>query len=262
LRKSKQTVLLKTKRCTLHVFQELLLGIVQGLTEFFPVSSSAHLRFTRYLMGISEGPDWVYFDLACHVGTWFALVFFLRKEIWYVLRDPKKIAQYFVALLPLIPAYFLLKSFRAPEYTGYFLLVTSTLLFFASKKWAIVEEKKWRGVLFIGMMQGAALLPGISRSGSTIAAARFCKWSWLEAAKFSFLLAIPTILGGELLESYKLLKGAAPEIPFTSCAVGAITSFVVGLASVRFVFWIYEREIVRPFAWYCLGFGLLMIWIF
>jgi len=250
------------ERQDLHIFQELLLGIVQGLTEFFPVSSSAHLRFARYLMGLSEGPNWIYFDLSCHAGTWFALAFFLRKEIWEVLSDIRKIALYTVALLPLIPAYFLLKSIRAPEYTGYFLLITATLLFLASKKQSVSHQKKWTNVLFVGMMQGLALLPGLSRSGATITAGRFCNWSWIDAARFSFLLAIPTILGGEMLESYKLFKGAAVEIPLRSCAVGLMSSFIVGLFAVRFVFWAYEKEIIRPFAWYCLGFGLLMIGMF
>jgi undecaprenyl-diphosphatase len=248
-------------RPLLHIFQELLLGLVQGLTEFFPVSSSAHLRFTRYLLGLSEGPNWIYFDLSCHAGTWLALVLFLRREIWDTLTDIRKIALYTIALIPLIPAYFLLKSIRAPQYTGYFLLITAMLLFLASKKQTICQEKKWTSVLFIGMMQGAALLPGISRSGATIAAGRFCNWSFCDAAKFSFLLAIPTILGGEILESYKLIKGGPIEIPMKSCAVGLISSFIVGLFAVRFVFWAYERQIVRPFAWYCLGFGFLMIWI-
>jgi undecaprenyl-diphosphatase len=246
----------------LHILQALILGIVQGATEFFPVSSSAHLRFVRYLLGLSEGQEWVYFDLACHAGTWLALAYFLRKEIWEVLCDMRKIALYTLALLPLIPAYFLLKPFRAPTYTGYFLLITSLLLFLASKKRPIVQQKKWTSVLFIGMMQGLALLPGLSRSGSTIAAARFCKWDWLDAARFSFLLAIPTILGGEILESWKLLKANETAICLKNCGIGFIASFAVGLAAVRGVFWIYERGTVRPFAWYCLGFGLLMIWIF
>jgi undecaprenyl-diphosphatase len=249
----------------LHFLEALLLGIIQGLTEFFPVSSSAHLRFTRYLLGLSEGQEWVYFDLACHAGTWLALAYFLRKEIGEVLGDGKKIALYTVALLPLIPAYFLIKPFRSPAYTGYFLLLTALLLFLASKKRRIEpqsQEKKWTSVLFIGMMQGLALLPGLSRSGSTIAAARFCKWEWLDAVRFSFLLAIPTILGGEILESWKLMKQGETPIAFTHCAIGLIASFAVGLVTVRRVFWIYQRGVVAPFAWYCLGFGLLMIWVF
>jgi undecaprenyl-diphosphatase len=248
-------------RGILYPLQALLLGIVQGLTEFFPVSSSAHLRFGRYLLGIAETEEFLTFDLACHAGTWLALVFFLHKDILEVLQNIRKIGLYSLALLPLIPAYLLLKPFRSPTYTGYFLLITALLLFLGTKM-KRSEEKKWTHVLFIGIMQGLALLPGLSRSGSTIAAGRFCKWSWYDAAKFSFLLSIPTILGGELLEGWKVYKTGLDAISIKNCSIGFIASFVVGLICVRVVFWIYKREIILPFVWYCLCVGFLMIWMF
>jgi undecaprenyl-diphosphatase len=249
---------------TVLFIQSFILGLIQGIAEFFPVSSSAHLKFARFLLDIQDNGSWLYFDLVCHAGTWLALVYFLRKDIFKVLTSIQKIAQFTIALIPLVPAYFLLKPLRIalsdPSYTGYFLLVTSALLFCAS---LVTKENtrpgKWGNVLFIGVMQALALLPGISRSGSTIAAARFCGWSWVDGARFSFLLAVPTIFGGELLESYKLLRDGPASIDLSSCAVGFITSFAIGLIAVRYVFWFYERNWVRPFAWYCLGMGILMI---
>ena len=246
--------------------QALLLGIVQGVTEFFPVSSSAHLRFVRWLFGLPEGQQWLYFDLACHAGTWIALVWFLRREVVEVLRSPKTMAWYAAALAPLVPAYFLLKPLRvalsAPGYTGIFLIATGALLLLGIRS-RHHSMHKWRDVLWIGSMQAMALLPGLSRSGSTIAAARLRGWSWLEGARFSFLLAVPTILGGEILESAKLLRGeASADGASASCIViGALSAFAVGLLAVRAVFWLYERERVRPFAWYCFGFGLLTLWV-
>ena len=244
--------------------QSFILGLIQGLAEFLPISSSAHLKFARFLMGISDSNNWLYFDLACHAGTWIALVYFLRREIFAVLTDLKKIGLFTVALLPLIPAYFLLKPIRValsdPTYTGYFLLVTSGLLFLATRtRPENTRPRKWVNVLFIGVMQALALLPGISRSGSTIAAARFCGWSWIDGARFSFLLAVPTILGGEILESYKLFQGGSEAVDYPSCLVGLLTSFAVGLFAVRFVFWVYEKKKVKPLAWYCLVMGLVMI---
>ncbi len=246
--------------------QALILGLVQGVTEFFPVSSSAHLRFARWLMGLSDGPQWLFFDLACHAGTWGALCWFLRRDIWAVLRSFRSIALYAVALAPLVPAYFLLKPLRetlsAPGYTGIFLIVTGALLLLATKKRSS-SRSKWIDVLCIGGMQAMALLPGLSRSGSTIAAARFRGWSWLEGARFSFLLAVPTIFGGEILESYQLLREPSTTSSGASLActaIGFLTSLAVGLLAVRAVFWLYERETVRPFAWYCFGFGLLTLW--
>jgi len=234
-------------------WQAIILGIVQGITEFFPVSSSAHLNFVRHLLGI-EG-NWLYFDLACHAGTWLALAYFLRREILATLCSVRQIALFTLALIPLVPAYFLLKPLFSSFSPGYFLLATSLLLFLASRTYNL-SPKKTQNVIFIGTMQAMALLPGLSRSGSTIAAARFCGWQWLDAARFSFLLAVPTILGGEILESYKI--GFKLD---EMCLVGFLTSFVVGLLAVRFVFRIYERGIVKPFAWYCLGFGLLILWL-
>lgn len=240
-------------------FQAIVLGIIQGLTEFFPISSSAHLRLAKWFMNIPDGAGMVYFDLICHSGTLLSLLIYLRKDILTVLTDLKKIALYFLALIPLIPAYFLLKPVRVmasePAYLGYALMITAALLFAASRKKPTSSLKpKWPHVLCIGMMQTMALIPGISRSGSTIAAARFCGWSWREAVKFSFLLAIPTILGGEVLEMAKGQTGSS--VPFACCAGGFFASFSLGLVAVRFIFWVYETEKVPFFAWYCLALGL------
>jgi undecaprenyl-diphosphatase len=236
------------------LIQAIILGIIQGITEFFPVSSSAHLRLAKWAMGVGDS---AFFDLVCHGGTLGALVLFLWRDVWEVLRDWRKMALYAAALGPLVPVYFLLKPLRVwasePQYMGYALMATAGLLFLAGRTTGR-GTNKWRHVVCIGVMQSMALIPGISRSGSTIAAARFCGWDWREAARFSFLLAIPTILGGELLE---MVKGAGGEVPVSCYVAGFLASFVVGLGAVRFIFWVYETGKVRPFAWYCLGVGLL-----
>ncbi len=251
--------------------QALILGIVQGITEFFPVSSSAHLRLFKKLLSIPDGEHLLYFDLLCHAGTLLALIFYLRKEVLGVLLSFRKMAFFALAILPLVPAYFFLKPVRialsTPKFTGYALIITSLILFAASMKKKVIptENKKWSDVLWIGMAQSAALIPGISRSGSTIGAARFCGWSLKEGALFSFLLAVPTILGGEILETMKLIRGtsdAVSEVPNMSYAIGFTSSFLVGLFSVRAVFWAYARSIIRPFAWYCLTIGLIALIIF
>jgi undecaprenyl-diphosphatase len=190
---------------------------------------------------------------------------FLRKEIvahctW------KNVFLFTLALLPLVPAYFLLKPVRIalsdPSYLGWFLLFTAALLFLASTPKQIAPSKKWKNVIWIGLAQAMALIPGISRSGSTIATARFCGWSFIDGAKFSFLLAIPTIVGGEVLETYKLLTQktlSIETVPLTSYLVGFCASFAIGCVCVRMVFWMYHKEIIRPFGWYCLGMGIFAI---
>ncbi|PIS02474.1 MAG: undecaprenyl-diphosphate phosphatase [Chlamydiae bacterium CG10_big_fil_rev_8_21_14_0_10_42_34] len=248
----------------MSLFQAIILGLVQGLTEFFPVSSSAHLRLAKMALGVEDGEHLLYFDLLCHLGTLLALIFYLRKDVWDVLKDVRKMGLYFLALIPLIPAYFLLKPLRVaasePQYLGFALMITGALLFTATKKREINPSKKWPAVLCIGVMQTMALIPGISRSGSTITAGRLCGWEWREAAKFSYLLAIPTILGGELLET---LKGRPIGNIAPICYVGGfLASLALGLVAVRFIFWIYETGKVKPFAWYCLSLGIFAWAIF
>jgi undecaprenyl-diphosphatase len=241
--------------------QALILGIVQGLTEFLPVSSSTHLALARRFMSIEHTEGMVYFDLLCHLGTLLAVFIALRKEIWKALTHLPTFARLTVALLPLIPAYFLFKPLRPllVDHTGLFLIGTSMLLFFASLK-VSAQQPKWRHVLSIGVAQSLALLPGISRSGSTIAMGRLCGWEWADAARFSFLLAIPTILGGTFLET---MRSNPVEIAWIPSLIGFLSSFIVGLLALRLLFWILEgKQGLRPFAWYCLGLGLVTsLWL-
>ena len=270
------------------IFQSIILGIVQGITEFFPVSSSAHLRLTKWLMGVPDGEHLLYFDLICHCGTLFALISFLSEDILKILRNRRQMTLFALALFPLVPGYYLLKPLRIaasdPSYLGYFLMITSFLLFWASRKTMPKQPEKpgiWqedgsaghpngeergikvKDVLCIGIMQTMALIPGISRSGSTISAGRLLGWDWVAAARFSFLLAIPAILGGQALETLKLFRepmAAANNLSIGCYAAGFCTSFAIGMFGVRFMFNIYRKGWVRPFAWYCLFVGLLALW--
>ncbi len=251
-------------RGPMTLIQAILLGLVQGLTEFFPISSSAHLRLAKWFLGMPDGEHLLFFDLVCHSGTLLALLFTLRREIWGVLTSVRQMAFFSLALIPLVPAYFLLKPVRLaasdPSYLGYCLMATAGILFIASwQKRGTEVAPKWKHVLCIGLMQTMALIPGISRSGSTIAAGRLCGWEWLQAARFSFLLAVPTIVGGQVLETARLIRGHSEAIGSVAAScygAGFACAFGLGLVAVRFVFWVYEKGSVRPFAWYCLGLGL------
>lgn len=249
--------------------QALILGITQGLTEFFPVSSSAHLKLVKKFLDISDGEHLLYFDLICHLGTLIAALFFLRKEVISTLKKPREIALFSFALLPLIPVYFLAKPLRIflsnPHFLGLFFLLTSALLFISSISKKEAPEKKFHKAFSVGFMQSLALIPGLSRSGSTIAIGRLQGWSFEESAKFSFLLAIPAILGGQALETLKILKGTSEisaSLPLQIYAIGFFSSLAIGLFSVQAVFWIYRRNIVRPFAWYCFVLGILALTVF
>lgn len=254
------------------IWQALLLGLVQGATEFFPISSSAHLSLMERLLGLPQGESMLFFHVVCHSGTLLALVWFLRAEIGVLLLQKDRVISYIVALAPLVPVYFLLKPLRlalsAPQYLPYFLALTGSLLFVTSRvrQRALVTgtyPEKTGSMLCIGMVQACALIPGLSRSGSTMAAARLLfGWSWSEAAKVSFLLSIPAILGGQCLETLRLFssqeKMAMPGICY---AVAFVASFAVGTLALRGAFWMYRKEKILPLALYCLGMALfLMAW--
>lgn len=238
------------------------LGVVQGLTEFFPVSSSAHLKLAKMVFGVTETP--VLFDLSCHLGTLAALLWFFKKEVAEILiSDRKKILYLSLALLPLFPIYFLLKTPReylsAPRFLGVFLMVTGLLLFFGQRFQFKKRGKMIRDLLLIGTMQGAALIPGLSRSASTISCAKVLGWSPNEAVRFSFLLAIPTIIGGNLVEMRRLVQSGELRESFNlECFIGMATSFIVGMGVIRLAMHLLERDKLSVFAWYCLGLGSLV----
>jgi len=260
--------------------QAFILGIIQGITEFLPVSSSTHLTFAKQLMGI-ESSEWLLeFDLICHIGTLFAIVAIFGRDILKILCSPRLMTLFTIALLPLVPAYFLLKPLRLllSHDAGFFLIGTSLWMFAASSRFfalspaaaslavksdcavqaPVIEAAKWHNVLWIGIAQSLALLPGISRSGSTISTARMLGWEWKEAARFSFLLSVPTILGGsgmEIVHSSHMIAA----MPWNVCMIGFGASFVTGLGAIRLLFWMLNRTTLRPFAWYCMIIAIISL---
>lgn len=167
-----------------------------------------------------------YFDLIVHLGSVTAMLLFFRKEVVTVFSNKKIFFFFFLALIPLIPAYLLLKKIKISLTLGIFL--TSLLLFISYKasETKVRTQHKIKDVLFIGMMQGIALLPGVSRAGSTISAACMRGWKMQDAIRFSFMLAIPTVLGGSLVETYKI-KASLPSSMLVY-VVGFVTSFAIG----------------------------------
>jgi undecaprenyl-diphosphatase len=259
-----------TDRGLMSLFEAFIFGLLQGLTEFLPVSSSAHLKIAKLFFNIESSETQVLFDLVCHLGTLIALLIFLRQEISEILRrDKRKLFLLFIGTLPLIPCYFLLKPVRDfashPQFLGPCLICTAMILF-SGHRWKVTDvndltlKRQVKDVLWIGAMQSAALIPGISRSASTISCARILGWEAKEAVRFSFLLSIPTIIGGNCLELLKIYLSheKPPLISINTCAVGFVTSFVFGFSIIRFALSYLERGNLKPFAWYCLGFGMIV----
>lgn len=249
----------------MSTWEAIILGVIQGLTEFLPVSSSGHLELGQIFLGFNNLHHYIFFNLICHMGTLCAIFYLLFPQIKQSLTTHKERLGYLVlATLPLFPLVFVLKPIKAvfdqPQYLGLCFLFTALLLF--SSQMDIKRRSKSRKFdsITIGCFQALAVFPGISRSGSTISAARLLGWSNEEAVSFSFLLAIPAILGGTALELLQLFMHSnveGPSIHLLTFAVGFITSFAVGCLALKLLIrmlaegkWIY-------FAWYCLFLGIV-----
>jgi undecaprenyl-diphosphatase len=255
----------------MSLIEAFIIGLLQGLTEFLPISSSAHMKIAKlFLHTKSEGQ--VIFDLVCHLGTLMALLIFLKDEIVRIFRtDRRKLLLLFLATLPLIPCYFLLKPLRdfasQPHYLGVCLMLTALFLFCGQKwRWRkeFQEKHQISDALLIGTMQSAALIPGLSRSASTISCAQVLGWEVKEAVRFSFLLSIPTVIGGNCLELLKVILSheTLPIISWPACVVGLVTAFAFGLLVIRFALGYLEKGNLKPFAWYCLCVGALLTMYF
>lgn len=247
----------------------LILGAVQGLTEFLPISSSGHLELTQLILGFSDLHQYVLFNLICHLGTLCAIFIALFPQLKACFTTQKyRLAQVTLATLPLFPLVLVLKPLKAifnePQYLGFCFLFTSLMLFSTQISRPLITPR-WPQALTIGCTQAIAVLPGISRSGTTISSALLLGWSKEEAFNFSFLLAIPAILGGTLLEIASWLYdplSSSSSISPAAFFIGFITSFSVGCLTLIILKQMLLKNQWKYFAWYCLFLGIFTTWWF
>lgn len=240
----------------------VVLGLTQGVTEFLPVSSSGHLAL---LEGLGFAPSDVFLNLTLHVATLAAVLIVMRREVWGILRHPVRGDGKYVLLssLPTVGIALLFEAFCPALLTGRLLafgfLCTAALLFLSEK----FSRDRGSGIgvgnsLITGAMQGFAVLPGLSRSGATIAALRLSGVPYERAAAFSFLLSVPVIAGGFLFEGVKTgfsVQGA----DFGAVAVAAVAAFLSGLFAARFM--LSRVKKMTPFALYTLALGVLCFFV-
>ncbi len=247
--------------------EALLLGIVQGITEFLPISSSGHLFLARLLMNIQGDDNCLTFDLVCHCGTLCALILFFWRDIVDVCTTKRReLFLLFIALLPMSACYPFLNRiesfFAMPEWLWLFFLITSMFLFIGGtlSMSSAPKNRATLDVLILGLSQTLALFPGVSRSGVTISSARFLGWEPISAARFSFLMAIPTILGGIILHLSRIVADdRITYIVSPTYAIGFIASFICGYYSLRLVIAALRRKRWTIFAWYCLIVSILTL---
>lgn len=262
----------------MEILYAVILGIAQGLTEFLPVSSSGHLVLLQKIFGISNSS--LLFEVLLHMGTLVAVFIVLWKDILAIL---KKIIQpltlyIIIGTIPAVIAALLFSdaidnAFASGQFLGFCFLVTTVLLVSAEKlsKRALSsgslkkqESMRWTDALIIGIMQAVAIAPGISRSGATISGALFRKLDRDLAARFSFLLSIPAILGALVLHLKDLVElGSAGtsegSLSLTAITIGTLTSAIVGFFAVKFMLKIIREKSLYGFAIYTGVLGILVL---
>ena len=248
----------------MSVFQSILLGIIQGLCEFLPVSSSGHLVLAQNLLGVSEGG--LLFNTLLHVGTLAAVFAVYYRDIWEMIRHPiRSDLRYLVlATIPAVAATLLFGDFFDAAFAGRFLgvsfLATSVILYAGSKCHGHQTQIQVKNSLLMGVWQAVAILPGVSRSGSTISGGMFAGLTRERAARFSFLMSIPAICGSLVFQAKDILSGEAlGEMGFLAVAAGMIAAAVTGYLAIRFMLRLLQKKSLNGFALYTLVLGVLVL---
>jgi len=253
------------------IFQGLVLGLVQGLTEFLPISSSGHLVLFQRLFGLSEGM--LSFDIAVHLATLAAVVAIFRQELWSMIRHPtsKLTLLVIVGTIPTAIIGFALKGqieslFESGRTLGIEFIATGLILIVAealAKRRSVVKreaETTYLDAVAVGTAQGIAILPAISRSGLTLAGALACGIEREFALKFSFVMSIPPILGAGLLDAKDLLEaGTGLGVPALPLLVGMLAAAVSGYFAIRFMLKVFVKASLKYFSYYVFALGAVII---
>ncbi len=273
--------------------QAVILGLVQGITEFFPISSSAHLLLVPWLFGwhLTMSLDLEKtFDVALHLGTFVAVLVLMYKEVWRVLkaffgsiwrrkiatRDEKLAWMLLISTIPagIIGVLFenVIEERLGEPWLMAVLMIAFGVIMWVVDAWAPDSKKtggaegknltsvRWYQALFIGIAQAAALAPGVSRSGVTLTALRGLKITRDEAVRYAFLLTIPIIGGSAVYKGLKVAAGgglpAGTALPFL---IGIVTALVSGYLAARFLLGYLRSHSLRGFVWYRFAFGVLIL---
>jgi undecaprenyl-diphosphatase len=257
------------------LLEALILGIIQGLTEFIPISSSGHLELARYLLGDQElGEKSLFFIVVLHFSTALATVWVYRTDIFNLfkgalLRDIASWRYLIFIAVSMIPAVILgvtMENEIAAIFSqrigliGVLLLFTGVLLFLADRNWSNVKPVKLKNSLMIGIAQAAAILPGLSRSGATIATALMLGIDRERAARFSFLMVVPLIFGKIGMDTVQGDFNIS-QTEWQEVIVGFLAALVTGIFACRWMIYLVKRSNLKYFAIYCLIAGSA-IWLY
>jgi undecaprenyl-diphosphatase len=265
---------------TLDWLQITVLALIQGLTEFLPISSSGHLALTPQLFGWPD--QGLAFDVAVHVGTLIAVVAYFRNDLWLMARDwstsivtrqptsNSRLAWWVIfATIPAVAFGLVINDGLEETLRNPLIIAATTIGFGALLWWSDIKGKQirdeyslsFKDIMIIGFAQAIALIPGTSRSGITITAALMLGLTREAAARFSFLLSVPIILGAGTLKSKDLIESTQPvqwDAMIGGVVISAISAYII---IALFLKWISQIG-MAPFAWYRFALGALLIYIF
>lgn len=265
------------------VLQSIILGFIQGLTEFLPISSSGHLVLIPHLFGWELDPDFVFiFDVLVQMGTLVAVILYYRSRLWKIIsaflnslktRQPfaeqdSRLGWYLIlATLPGVTIALIINgvvetAFKSPLMVAGFLFLTAGLLVLseqASKQTRRMEQIKAVDALWIGLSQALSIFPGVSRSGATISGGMLRGLDRKDAADFSFLMSIPIMIGAGVFSLADLAQTPALFTYLPQLASGFITAAVVGYLSIAWLLRFLKKQSLKWFALYCALMGSLVL---
>lgn len=257
----------KRKETIMNWLEAFILGIIQGLTEFLPISSTGHLYIGRHLFRLDEAG--LFLDTMLHIGTLLAVFIYYKKEFIYLIKNPfsKLMLLLIVGTIPAVVIGLLFKDFfedisKTGITIGREFLVTGFFLYMADKQKngrKKMDDITYKDALIIGSFQAAAIFPAISRSGMTIVAALWRKLDRETAAYFSFLLSTPAIVGAIILQFVDVFQGKAESISSTSLIVGTLSAAFFGYIAVSWMIQYLKRHSLKVFAYYVWGLGILIL---
>lgn len=265
------------------IIQAIILGIIQGITEFLPVSSSAHLVIAPFLFGWKIPEEQIFpFDVLVQIGTLLAVIVYFRRDLWEIIQavlvgiknrkpfgEPRARLGWYIALATIPAALFGLlvkdlveQAFGSPRATAFFLLGTAVILIVAERvgqRTRSLEHLTWLDALWIGFAQALSVFPGISRSGSTIAGGMLRNLERPAAARFSFLIMVPVMLAAGLLSLIDL--AAVPDLSsfLPVIAAGFIVSAVIGYMAIHWLLGFLGRRPLYVFSIYCAALAALTL---
>jgi len=273
----------------MNIYDAIILGIIQGITEWLPVSSSGHLVIAQELMGLDVP---IFFDVMVHLGTLLVVLWVFRKDVWDIIvgffqmifdmargvpfskaaEAPERKLSVLV-IVGTIPTAIIGYIFKDPLEAlfsnllavGVALLFTGSYLFFTKKvnpeRPREIGKMTMKDALIIGTLQGVAIIPGVSRSGSTIATGLFAGLDKELATRYSFLLFIPAILGATILQSGAVISGEE-TIQWVPTIAGTLTAMVVGYFAIQALFRIIRERKLHLFSYYCWVVGAAVIGLY